>query len=69
MYKVRIKANIAIFISLAFLFVSVGSVALVFAGFSSFKWLAYFLVPVGGVFVMTCALLAMMGKFDNDLKK
>jgi hypothetical protein len=39
---------------------------MVFAGFRSFRWIAYILMPPGAIFVMCCAVLAMLGKIEKD---
>lgn len=52
-------------IALALVVISMGSIAMVFAGFHAFRWLAYFLMPIGAIFVMFCAALAMAGKIEK----
>jgi hypothetical protein len=68
-HQTNIRLSHVLAVSLAFAFISIGSIGLVFAGYHSFKWVVFVCMPVGALFVMFCAALAMAGKIDNDFKK
>lgn len=65
----NIRLSHVLAVSLTLVFISIGSIGLVFAGYHGFRWLVYVCMPMGAFFVMLCAALAMAGKIDNDLKK
>jgi hypothetical protein len=64
-----LKFSYVISAGLLFLVISAGSVALVFAGFTAFRWLAYIFLPIGAIFSIFFAILAIGGKIKNDLKE
>lgn len=65
----KIRLSHVLVTSIMFVIVSLGSIGLVFAGIHVFRWVVFLCMPLGAVFVMFCAALAMAGKIDNDLKK
>ncbi|MEF3063224.1 hypothetical protein V4C85_25855 [Ralstonia solanacearum] len=49
-------------VGLCIVLLSLGSIGLVFAGFKA----VYIVMSPGAIFIMTCAVLAMLGKIEKD---
>jgi len=62
----KLKFRWVMAIGLSAVLLSLGSIGMVFAGFRSFRWIAYILMPPGAIFIMCCAVLAMLGKIEKD---
>lgn len=68
-HKMKIRLSRVMLNSMTLMVVSIGSIALVFAGHHGFRWLVYICLPMAAVYIMFCAALAMAGRIENDLKK
>lgn len=65
-HEMKLRLRWVMIIGLGFFLLSGACIGLMFAGFGMFKWGAAIFIPAGAIFIMSCAVLAMLGKIEKE---